>query len=246
MNLALDIGNTRTKVALFEEDHVVMSLTLSTLDYESLSPLFDTYPIETVVASVVGKEPSWVSLLPKDVDLVTIDATTPLPFAIDYASPSTLGCDRIAVVAGALALGCKPPLLVVDAGSCITLDYLDADYKYQGGAILPGLQMKLRALHTFTARLPLINVDELDDCPLLGRDTQGCIAAGTLKATALALDAFVEQYQQLSDLPLSVVITGGDGCRLHQLLTQQVLHEPMLLMKGLNQILKNNEKKHHN
>lgn len=238
MNLTLDIGNTRTKVALFEADRVVESRTLSTLDAESLFPFFESNHIENVVASVVGEEPVWSDLLPQEVNLVTLDATTSLPFSVEYATPGTLGGDRIAVVAGALSLGMKPPLLVIDAGSCITLDYLNADYRYQGGAILPGLQMKLRALNTFTAKLPLINIDELDKCPLVGRDTKECIVVGTLKATTLALDAFVEQYRHLSALPLSVAITGGDGERLHPLLTQQVLYDPLLLMKGLNIILK--------
>lgn len=239
MNLVLDIGNTSTKMACFEDDTLLSVQTVKSLDAATMSFFCGTKQPEHVYASVVGPMPCWEKVLPPDVTVQTIDATLPLPFENDYKTPLTLGNDRVAAMVGALALYKQTPLLVIDAGSCITLDYLDERNHYLGGAIMPGLQMKLNALHTFTDRLPLIDLCNVEQVPLVGDDTQQCITAGTLTATILALEAFITKYRRLSSKPMTVVLTGGDSQLLQSHIDDKVERDPYLVLHGTNAIFRN-------
>ena len=163
-----------------------------------------------------------------------------LPVAIDYLTPHTLGPDRVAAACGARHLYPGEACVVVDAGTCITIDWLDADGVYHGGAILPGIGMKFRALHTFTARLPLLECDVPQPLPVTGRSTDESIQAGVLAATRYAVEGFVAHYRTLCP-SARLVFTGGDAPRLLSLgglAATEGRHEPHLVMIGLNEILK--------
>ncbi len=222
MNLAIDIGNTVAKWALFDGRTLLRHGT-------GERPAADC----TLVCAS-GELPDWSE------GLQVLTAETTLPIKLDYKTPATLGTDRIAAACGAWGLHPGEPCLIVDAGTCITVDYLDASGVYHGGAIMPGLKMSLRALNNFTAKLPMVDIDGVNKAAVLGRSTEECIVAGTLGATMLALAGFVAVYKEKNPA-LHVLLTGGDADRLTRAGATGWEQEPMLTLRGLNEIMMNNE-----
>lgn len=190
---------------------------------------------ERVLVCASGEVPEELAAYPR------LTSQTELPIKIDYKTPATLGPDRLAAACGAWALHRGEDCLVIDAGTCITVDFLSADGTYHGGAIMPGLGMNLQALHTFTARLPLISLEGVSKAPVLGRSTEESILAGTLGATMLALAGYVALYRQKSPA-LRVLLTGGDAHRLTEAGAAGWETQPHLTMIGLNEIMISNEK----
>ena len=232
MNLTIDIGNTRSKWALFEGDQLVRC-----------GYMDEGLPCEGVQSTMVcASGDADLHALGLDEDRVQrLTAGMPLPIALDYATPETLGPDRIAAACGAQKVGNKGcPKLIIDAGTCITIDYLDAEGVYHGGAILPGIEMKFRALHTFTAKLPLLeNIGGEEEC-VAGRSTRESMTAGVLTATRYEVEGFVRHYRQ-QDSRVQVLFTGGDAKRLWGGGLPEVgdpIIEPHLVMIGLNEIIK--------
>lgn len=225
MNLAIDIGNTAAKWALYEGKELLKSGIGSELLECSGQAL----------ACASGTLPDGLH----DIPLLTSE--TPLPIKLDYKTPATLGADRIAAACGAWGLHPCEASLIIDAGTCITVDYLDAEGVYHGGAILPGLNMSLRALHDYTAKLPLVDLDTMAAPKIPGRSTTESIMAGTLGATMLALAGFVTLYRQRSP-ELHVLLTGGDAQRLTAAGVSGWEPAPNLTLTGLNEIMIHNEK----
>lgn len=222
MRLAMDIGNTAVKWAVFE------GLTL--LEQGQDLPTDKLTIAESVLACASGKLPDTVY----DIPLLT--AATPLPIRLDYKTPQTLGPDRIAAACGAWSMHRGEACLVIDAGTCITVDFLAADGVYHGGAIMPGLGMSLKALHDGTARLPLVSMEGVDRAPALGRSTEESILAGTLGATLLALAGYVALYREKCG-KLNVMLTGGDAQRLIKAGATGWEYQPALTFIGLNEIM---------
>lgn len=195
--LTVDVGNTRTKMVLWTD---------------GCPSQWDGMPVDRALASVTGEEPDWAELLP-GVAVEILGPDTPLPIGIDYATPLSLGADRKAAACGAWALEGGKACVVVDAGTCITLDLVDANGTYQGGAIMPGIRMKFGALNTFTARLPLLGRDVPTAMPangLTGKSTAESMTAGVLTATRLEVQAMVDRYRALLG-EVAVIVTGGDA-----------------------------------
>ncbi len=222
MNLTLDIGNTAVKWAAFE-GHTLLEQGLD-LPTDKLTEA------EGVLACASGALPDTVY----DIPLLT--AETHLPIRLDYKTPQTLGPDRIAAACGAWSLHHGEACLVIDAGTCITVDFLAADGVYHGGAIMPGLGMSLKALHDGTARLPLVSLEGVDRAPALGRSTEESILAGTLGATLLALAGYVALYREKCG-KLNVLLTGGDAQRLIKAGATGWEYQPTLTLIGLNEIM---------
>lgn len=158
MNLAIDIGNTRTKLAVFDGDTLVRKEVWETLAISPLQDLAYNQKIEKVILSTVANVPAEVEeFLKNQFHYLQLTTETPLPIRIRYKTPGTLGKDRIAAAAGAFHLYPGENCLVIDAGTCITSDVLNAQGEFLGGNISPGIEMRLKAMHHFTARLPLVN-----------------------------------------------------------------------------------------
>lgn len=225
MNLAIDIGNTAVKWATFE-GHTLKATGDS--DVQELEALLGQ--ADKVLACASGELPQLGTRLP------VLDANMTMPIRLDYKTPQTLGADRIADACGAWGLHPGEASVIIDAGTCITVDYLDASGVYHGGAIMPGLGMSLQALHTFTAKLPLVDITAVTTTPVLGRSTEESIVAGTLGATMLALAGYVALYKQKSP-SLHVLLTGGDDGRLTAAGATGWEHVPHLTLLGLNEIM---------
>lgn len=227
MNLAIDIGNTAMKWATFEGHSLIDSGVWSA---ES-EPWKD---VDNAVVCASGDLSKYQQLFASfHFPLTYFNANSPLPIRLDYKTPETLGPDRIAAACGAWAVHPGKDCLVIDAGTCITVDFLDHEGIYHGGAIMPGLGMNLRALHTFTAKLPLITLDGVTKVPVLGRSTEESILAGTLGATMLALAGYVALYRQKCP-ELQVLLTGGDADRLTAAGASGWELQPHLTLIGLN------------
>ena len=225
MNLTLDIGNTAVKWATFEGKE------LKDCGYGMSDELMAKADYTLACAS--GE-------MPEGVSVQRLTADMPLPIKLDYKTPETLGADRIADACGAAGLHPGESCLVIDAGTCITVDFVDAKGIYHGGAIMPGLKMNLQALHTYTAKLPLIDLEGVEKAPVLGRSTEESILAGTLGATMLALAGYVALYKEKAP-GLRVHLTGGDADKLIATGATGWEHVPHLTLIGLNEILTYNE-----
>lgn len=240
MNLVIDSGNTRIKFALFDNDRIVDSGVADSKRF--FEELFSFFPIDNVLISNVGKDLDILDIAPEDVRVLELSSELPLPVKIDYETPETLGPDRIAAAVGATAVFPRQNCLVIDVGTCITVDFIDSNSVYHGGAILPGLAMKFNALHTFTEKLPLLEVTNAGFQPrLIGKSTAQSILSGVVNGTVLELDGFVNRYRVRFD-GLKVLITGGDSDFLGKQLGFDHVQDAELAIAGLNEILKYNEK----
>lgn len=234
MNLTLDIGNTAVKWATFEGRELVECGRTERGNWA------DVEKAMVCASGDMAKVQSWIDSFNFPVSI--FNSATPLPIRLDYKTPETLGADRIADACGAAGLHPGEPCLVIDAGTCITVDFIDGGGVYHGGAIMPGLKMNLQALHTFTAKLPLIDIEGVGKAPVLGRSTEESILAGTLGATLLALAGYVALYKEKAP-NLRVMLTGGDAeCLMNAGANNGWEHVPQLTMIGLNEILIYNEK----
>ncbi len=244
MHLAIDIGNTRIKAALFDGDDLRQTYRFS--DWSALLPVVDEHAVTRAIVSSVGSLREVQALgrrLP--IPLLVLDGTTPLPFVNTYETPATLGTDRLAAVAGAQQQHPGQNALAIDAGTCITYDLIDARGHYRGGLISPGVGLRLRAMHTFTARLPLV---EADDSPfnLTERRTATALRSGAVGGAAAEISQMIRMYgDKFSDL--RVVISGGDAFYLMDTLRPEhpVTVVPHLILIGLNRILQHYVQQNH-
>ena len=235
MNLTLDIGNTAVKWATFEGRTLVEN---GVWRLEEGDRIKDRWAgVERAMVCASGDTAAAMRLLSSfDFPLSTLHSDTPLPIDLDYRTPETLGPDRVAAACGAHALHPGQDCLIIDAGTCVTVDFLDRRGIYHGGAILPGLDMNLRALHTFTEKLPLIEITAGRTAPVLGRSTEECIVAGTLGALQMALAGYIALYRQKCP-DLRVLVTGGDAARVMPTGANGSEHLPHLTLIGLNEII---------
>ncbi|MCA8833033.1 type III pantothenate kinase [Hymenobacter pini] len=238
--LALDIGNTAVKVGFFEADALVEAVAGQTTE-QVLAAVARFRPEHVVVASVAEPTQTWAgqlrSLVPGAV-LEFAPATTPLPIRNAYATPHTLGADRLAAAVGAAWLLPGRPVVIVDAGTALKCDLVTPDGTFQGGSIAPGLAMRFRALHTFTGRLPLVEkpADETADIPLTGTDTQGAIQSGALNGAVAEVRGMLAEYE--AQYPsLAVVLAGGDAPFFRTRLKRPIFVVPELVLLGLHRIL---------
>lgn len=239
MNLTIDIGNTRTKLAVFDGDKLVERQHWEDWAIDDLLHFTTNHKVKNMILCSVGRrldEESTVRL-GKNLRLIQLEANTPLPIQNAYKTPQTLGKDRLAAVVGAFALFPGMNCLVVDAGSCITYDLLTADGVYLGGNIAPGLRMRLRAMHEFTARLPEVNLHPVQNW--IGDSTQTAMNNGAILGTFLEIEGYRQRWEKEWG-QLKVVLTGGDAGFLTQSMLTDTVHEPDLVFIGLNKILNHN------
>jgi len=241
MNLIIDVGNTRVKLAIFKEDALVdkKTTTLESL-LEALSQIDLAYPSVrwAIVSSVGNLSENQLATLKNRYDLVMLSHQTAVPFLNEYSTPKTLGVDRIALMSAAAIQYPKKNLLVIDAGSCITYDFLTDENKYLGGAISPGITMRYEALHTFTANLPLLEADLPEK--LIGDSTNSSIHVGVIGAILNEIQGFISSYKKKFG-ELTIILTGGDAHFLRDSLKNDIFANSNFLLEGLNYILEHNK-----
>ncbi|MBZ9628766.1 type III pantothenate kinase [Psychroflexus sp. CAK1W] len=241
MNLVVDVGNTQIKFAVFKGDELIeKSATHLENAVESLLKILESYPklSKAIISSTSEVTANFENLLTEHVDLLEFTHHSKVNFINDYKTPETLGLDRMALVAAAAYLYPSQNVLVIDAGTCITYDFINETSVYLGGAISPGLQMRYKAMHTFTKKLPLVK--ETFQPPIyIGKSTKEAMQIGVCKSISYEIDGYIEDY--LADYEdLTVVLTGGDYKLLSASIKNSIFATSNFLLKGLNKILQLN------
>ncbi len=235
MNLAIDCGNTRFKAGIFSGTHLEKKFIFP--DTDELHKFLSGHSFENVMVSSVGMPGDQILAWARANRKFLLSTSLSLPVTIRYKTPETLGVDRIAAVCGALDLVPDQDCLVIDAGTCITYDFVDRNKNYHGGAISPGIEMRFKALHTFTERLPLVKAAKSEK--LIGDSTESCIRSGVLNGVLAEMEGTIEKYK--TEYPgLGVVLCGGDILFFENNLKPPIFATPDLVLSGVNRILLHN------
>ena len=227
----IDIGNTKTKYAHFVSDRIKEKGVCNT---EEISKIVYVYSekVKNIMLSSVKPIPDLVLSKPrnKDCKLVVLSSELEMPFKTSYNSPETLGSDRLALIAGAVSFFPNRPVLIIDAGTCITFDFVDSKKNHLGGAISPGLQMRLNALESQTSALPTVNLRE--PYKLIGDSTENSILSGVVNGAIKELDGTIETYKKRYPETI-VLITGGDLGFFDKKLKNSIFADEDILLKGM-------------
>ena len=238
MNLTIDIGNTNIKIALFENDKIIMTRIYEEFTIKQLNDLKNIYKFRNVILSSVIFDDFLIKDLHLDqYNFIELTYKTPLPIKNLYNSPETLGNDRLAAVAGANKIFPDNTVLVIDTGTAITYDIITGNAEYTGGNISPGLTMRFHALNAFTDKLPLLNKSEkFYD---FSSTTEDAIVSGVQKGIIYEIEGYIKETgKQYNDL--KVILTGGDAKFFDKMLKKRIFVEPNLISIGLNTILEHN------
>ena len=245
MNLCIDQGNSRTKVALMTDEGKMMNhFIYKSFSSSDVERLFDLYDIsDSIISSVVNIEAAIVNTLHRrSQHFVLFDHMTPVPIVNRYDTPQTLGQDRLAAAVGAKSICPDENLLIIDAGSAITYDFVSDKGEYLGGNIAPGLKMRLTMLQRMTKKLPLVEVDENELIPLFGKNTRDAIAAGVVRGIAYEVKGYMRTLQ--TKVPhFQTFLTGGNApyvlnnVRTSRNEERKLHYEKYLVLRGLNEIL---------
>ena len=244
MNLVIDIGNTFTKIAVFEHDRLLQADQYSQVDESIIDKTLADYAIgKAIISSVKKEKEEWQNILAGKLKLVYFSAGMTSGITNHYLTPQTLGLDRLAAVIGAYHLYPGKGNMVIDGGTAITYDWIDAAGNYFGGSISPGLNMRYKALNNYTAGLPLIKADE-NFAANSGNDTKSAIISGVQNGIKYELEGFIKSYKKEGE-ELNIVLSGGDSIFFDTLLKNSIFApyikiEPHLVLKGLNAAIQTN------
>ena len=242
MNLIIDIGNNSAKFFLFKGEQIILHTRKSNSSFEIMDEWSRLYDIEkAIVSSVIEEGPELSSAISKlQCPVVRFNNSMQLPLEINYRTPDTLGSDRVAAAVGAWNEAPGRNILVIDAGTAITVDFISKDGKYNGGNIAPGIKMRLRALHEFTNRLPI--VDKEGEIPSIGYDTETAIRSGVINGICHEIDGYINEFKQ-KFCDVLVFLTGGDEKPLKNRIKNCIFADKYLVAKGLNRILRDYDNK---
>ncbi len=235
-NLVLDFGNTRIKAGIFDGN------TLQSISsYNSVSELSNDIPAliknsnHIIISSVTQEHKGFIEQISSSIQPLIFDHSTSLPIQNNYLSPETLGSDRLACAVGSHTLYPNQNSLSIDCGTCIKYDLVLQGKGYMGGAIAPGLQMRLNAMHEQTAKLPLLSVSPAFDVQT-GRNTHESMLSGALLGAVAEVDGVINTYRSIYP-DIAILLTGGDADFFAKRLKNSIFAHPNLVLIGLNSIL---------
>jgi type III pantothenate kinase len=241
MNLIIDVGNTRVKVALFKGDSIFDTYQFAkSKSAKKIKDIVEKHDvINGIISSVASISEKEFKKIEQLVPLLRLNHESRVPFKNEYATPITLGVDRIALASASVFKFPNKNVLVIDAGTCITYDFIDKKGVYYGGAIAPGIEMRYKSLYTFTDKLPLLDVT--DPKQLTGNSTEESIHSGIVNGILSEIEGVIDRYKE-KNKELTVVLTGGDTNFLAKRLKNSIFANPNFLLEGLNNILNYNLK----
>ncbi len=235
MNLVVDFGNSRIKAAVFNGRDLFQSKIFNSVEEVINDKKFYEEASLCMIASVTEQHLAFIKALYKKCKLLEFTSSTKSPLKNAYKSTSTLGSDRLAASVGAFSIYPNKNILVIDAGTCLKFNFINANGEYLGGAISPGFQMRFKSLNHFTKKLPLINLDENFD-KLIGQSTEESILSGVINGIISETDGIIDSYKkQFPDLVIA--FTGGDCSFFAKRLKSRIFAHPELILTGLNEIL---------
>ena len=236
MNICIDIGNTNVKIGIFNGDDLV-EVNANVADRKIEKLVRDIKPENIIVSTVRKGFRKLLSRLNTIGNTLVFTTSTKVPIEINYKTPETLGLDRIASVVGAAKLYEGKNCLVVDLGTCITYDLIDSEAVFQGGGISPGVEMRLKAMHKFTSKLPKISSS--GSCDLMGKSTTECMKSGAIYGAIAEVSGIIYRYRQFFD-EITIIFCGGDANFFESKIKDHIFANPNLVLVGLNQILRYN------
>ena len=234
MLLTIDVGNSRIKVAVFEHnkqlDFFIFEANEALKNFENI---FEKYPnLQKIILSSVGKlDEEVVNFIKSQFQTEIIDHKSKFPFTNLYATPETLGIDRMVLAAGATLIYPNQNKLIIDAGTCITYDFVNAENEYLGGAISPGIKIRYKSLNNYTSKLPLLTLSE--DFEIIGNSTKSAIHSGVINGVIFEIEGFISQYS-LKNQDLTIILTGGDAEFLAKRLKSTIFANSNFLLESLN------------
>jgi type III pantothenate kinase len=238
MNLTIDIGNTQTKIIVFNDTMPVFRKVTNSLSLLLVKKIVRNYSIENILlSSVVDRDKPLLNYLKTIKGFEVLSTKTKLPIKNKYKTPATLGNDRLAnAVAGAFLFPGKN-VLIVDIGTCIKFDIVNARKEYLGGSISPGMELRFKSLHHFTGKLPLIH--ESSKVFLVGKTTQEAIQSGVINGMTEEIAGIVQRYKKIYKT-LTVIVTGGHTHRFAGELKFSIFAAADMVNIGLNEIIRFN------
>jgi type III pantothenate kinase len=237
--LCFDFGNTRKKCAVFIDGTFIEEKMLTDDSDATVQALLDQYrPDRAILSSVIDHNPGLETLLQRHTHFHRLGHQSRLPVTTPVGKPETIGADRLALVAAAVTLFPGKNNLVIGLGSAITYNYVNKYREFIGGGISPGMEMRFKALQTFTARLPLVKPDW--NFPLAGYDTRTNILSGVILGMAKEVDGIIEAYEEKYD-NFNVLLSGGDSVYFTRHLKKKIFADPHLIYKGLYAISEYNQ-----
>ena len=236
MNLIIDVGNTRVKAAVFENNTLLKVLVFESESLlNKVDEIIKKFTIHAGIISSVGRiTENELLQLQEKAPFLELNSSTKIPFKNLYKTPKTLGVDRIALVANAVRKYPKKDVLIIDAGTCITFDFVSYKKEYLGGAISLGIEMRYKALQNYTSKLPLLEKDIPKN--VIGRSTKESMHSGVINGVLNEINGVINQYEKENSF-LTVVLTGGDANFLAKQLKSSIFANPNFVLEGLNTIL---------
>ena len=231
ITLCFDFGNTRKKVAVFNEAELDKTIVLDNDTTETIQSLIDTYqPRKSILSSVVDHNVAIEELLTTKTKFHKLSHLTKLSFTTPVGKPPTIGADRVALCAAAVHYYPKKNNLVIGMGSCVTYNFINKYHEFLGGGISPGMEMRFKSMNQFTAKLPFVRPN--DNVPLVGYDTETNLLSGVILGMAKEIDGFIQAYEERYG-NFNVLLTGGDLVHLASHLKNKIFADPDLIFKGL-------------
>jgi type III pantothenate kinase len=231
VTLCFDFGNTRKKVAVFNKSEIDEVLVLEEDSAEAIHALINKYhPNKSILSSVIDHNPGIETILAGATKFHKLSHLTKVAFTTPVGKPETIGADRLALTAAAVHYYPTKNNLVIGMGTCVTYNFINKYHEFVGGAISPGMEMRLKAMHQFTAKLPLVKADS--NVPLIGYDTDTNILTGVVLGMAKEIDGFIDSYKEKFG-NFNVLLTGGDLVHLACHLKNKIFADPDLIFKGL-------------
>lgn len=238
--LAVDIGNTKIKAGIFKDETLGEIFVFEKNEIHTFKNIIKKNNItHTILSNVENENVDLENILSQHTQFLKLNHQTKLPFINNYKTPETLGMDRISAVAGAQLFFPNVNCLIIDAGTCITYDFISAETNYFGGAIAPGLQMRLNAMHHFTKKLPQLFFFEIDD--FVGTSTETSILSGAFYGMLNEINETISRYEQRYGV-VQVITCGGDSIKFDKHIKRNIFAAPYLVLYGLNKILTINVK----
>ncbi len=240
MKLIIDIGNSFSKIGIFEGKKLIDFANINNLQVEDIASFINKQEITAaIISSVVFHSKKINHFLEEKFFFIELDHKTPIPIQNLYKTPQTLGKDRLAAVIGANSLFPKENVLVIDAGTCIKYDFISERKEYLGGAISPGVNMRFKSLNDHTEKLPLLKPKLISS--LIGTTTEESILSGVINGIATEIDGIINQYKERYHT-LKIILSGGDTIYFDKKLKNSIFAVSNIVLLGLNEILDYNVK----
>lgn len=242
MILVIDVGNTNIKVAVFEQVDLLEKFVFQKNELQKkIKKILKKYSncTHAVLSSVGNLDENELSYLKNTLNLVEINRSSLFPFVNLYGTPQTLGIDRMVLAAGAVLLYPNQNTLIIDAGTCVTYDFVTRQNEFLGGAISPGLRLRYEALHQFTAKLPLLSKELPTN--FIGNSTSEAIHSGVVNGLCYEIEGFISEYSVKNE-QFTIILTGGDANFLANRLKSVIFADENFLLKSLQQLYTYNYK----